>query len=99
MTLNVTKSGNHYRIDIDGTIKSISDSQAIKDAIQQCESDSQDLRLYITNSFSVTSSVIGFLLKKVQVDKLNLSISVTDDRLLDLFKSLNLADILNVSKS
>ncbi|GHV04900.1 hypothetical protein AGMMS50229_07110 [Campylobacterota bacterium] len=98
VTVSVMREPTHYQVTIDGTIKSVSDSQSIKDAIVGCTDTTLAVQILILNSFSVTSSVIGFLLKKVQADKLGLTIQVTDERLYDLFKSLNLNEILKVSK-
>lgn len=99
MTTSVEKNATGYVVKVDGVIKSVSDSQSIKDAITSCSDTSLPITLLIENSFSVTSSVIGFLLKKIQGDKVNMSVRVGDDRLLDLFKSLNLVDVLRVSKA
>ena len=99
MTVNVQNKPEGYLVHIDGTIKSVADSQSIKDAVATCNDAKLPIHIQIDNSFSVTSSVIGFLLKKVQADKVDLKISVSDDRLFDLFKSLNLATILNVHKA
>ena len=98
MNVTVEREPTHFQVNIDGTIKSVSDSQSIKDAVMSCSDPKLPVRMHIANSFSVTSSVIGFLLKKVQADKMDLHITVADERLFDLFKSLNLADILNVHK-
>jgi hypothetical protein len=76
----------------------VSDSQAIKDAVNSC-GDAKFIQIDITESFSVTSSVIGFLLKKKQADKVDISIKVNDSRLYDLFQSLNLIDVLSVRKA
>lgn len=99
MEVSVDKSASGYVVKVDGVIKSVSDSQSIKDSLATCTDSSLPIVLLIENSFSVTSSVIGFLLKKIQADKVNLSIKVGDDRLLDLFKSLDLIDVLRVSKA
>ncbi|MCV6608228.1 MAG: hypothetical protein OIF32_08455 [Campylobacterales bacterium] len=99
MTVNVNQDDNKYDVNIDGVIKSVSDSQSIKDALNSCTDSSKDVNINISNSFSVTSSVIGFFLKKVQADNLNITINVTDDRLFELFETLNLTEILNVKKA
>lgn len=99
MTATVDKTDGGYVVKVDGVIKSVSDSQTIKDALVSCTDTSLPITLLIENSFSVTSSVIGFLLKKIQADKLDITIKVRDDRLFDLFKSLNLIDVLHVSKA
>jgi len=98
MNVSVNKSGEVYEINIDGVIKSVADSQSIKDAINSCDGTAP-ITLDITNSFSITSSVIGFLLKKVQADKRSIRINAHDSRLYDLFQTLNLTQTLNVHKA
>lgn len=98
MTVNVNPNDNVYDVNIEGVIKSVSDSQSIKDALNSCGDTSKAININISNSFSVTSSVIGFFLKKVQADNLDITINVTDERLFELFETLNLTEILNVKK-
>jgi len=98
MNISIERNGSNHHIRIEGVIKSISDSQEIKDAINSC-TDATALTLDIVDSFSVTSSVIGFLLKKRQADNLAVTIQAHDDRLYDLFKSLNLVEVLDVKKA
>ena len=98
MNISVNKSGDSCDISIDGIIKSVSDSQSIKDAVNSC-GDAKFINMSINESFSVTSSVIGFLLKKKQADKIDITIKVKDERLFDLFQSLNLVDVLSVRKA
>lgn len=97
MNINVNKSEYQCELVIEGVIKSISDSQSIKDAINSC-GNVKNVNINIVNSFSITSSVIGFLLKKKQGDGLNISIKVSDPRIYELFQSLNLIEILNIKK-
>ncbi|MDR2904573.1 MAG: hypothetical protein LBU73_01265 [Helicobacteraceae bacterium] len=97
MVVDVAVESGVTVVKIDGTIKSVSDSQSIKDAVLACRGD-LPIKILIVNSFSITSSVIGFLLKKVQADKADITIEVMDNRLLELFESLNLAEALRVSK-
>lgn len=98
MNINVNKSDNYCELVIDGVIKSISDSQSIKDAINSC-GNAKNVNINIVNSFSITSSVIGFLLKKKQGDGLSISIKVSDPRIYELFQSLNLIEVLNIKKA
>jgi len=97
MNINVNKQGDSCDIKIEGVIKSVSDSQAIKDALNSC-GDIKTVNIDIVDSFSITSSVIGFLLKKRQGDNVALTIKVNDARIYELFQSLNLVEVLNVKK-
>jgi len=98
MNINVNTTGAECKVEIEGIIKSISDSQSIKDAINSC-GDVKNIYIDILDSFSITSSVIGFLLKKKQGDGVNLQIKVHDSRIYELFESLNLIEVLNVKKA
>ncbi len=82
---------------ITGNIKSIEDSIAIKQAIVRARREgAESLRLNILDSFSITSTVIGNLMKLVHHDKVSLSLMVGDQRLYELLAELNLAQTFNV---
>lgn len=82
---------------ITGNIKSIEDSLKIKEEInKKLKIDDTRIKLVIKDSFSMTSTVIGFLMKLVHHDKIQISISVGDSRLYDLLDELNLVQLLNV---
>lgn len=98
MKIDVKDEGSKYLLNIEGPIKSVNDSAEIKSALDKCVSSSNPIYMEITNSFSVTSSVIGFLLKKIQADGFKINIKVSDERLFELFETLNLVETLNVQK-
>ncbi len=82
---------------ITGNIKSIEDSISIKQAIIRLRRDgAQSLRMNIIDSFSITSTVIGNLMKLVHHDKVSLSLIVGDQRLYDLLAELNVVQTFNV---
>ena len=82
---------------ITGNIKSIEDSLKIKGEITRIiKIDGPKIKLLIKDSFSMTSTVIGFLMKLVHNDKIQISTSVGDSRLYDLLDELNLVQLLNV---
>ena len=88
---------NRNEVLITGNIKSIEDSLLIKDTINGVlEQGVRNIHIKIMDSFSMTSTVIGFLMKLVNHDKIPLSISVCDNRLHDLLEELNLLQIFNV---
>jgi hypothetical protein len=81
---------------ITGNIKSIDDSILIKDAINAIRKDgAQSLRMNIKDSFSITSTVIGYLMKLVHHDKVMLSMTIGDQRLYELLLELNIAQTFN----
>lgn len=98
MTINIKENNSHIDIDISGVIKGTGHSQSIKDAINSVEDKKKIIHLNILDSFAITSTVIGFLRKKVQVDGLKIRLNVTDDRLIELMEELNLTQPLNVHK-
>lgn len=80
-----------------GNIKSIEDSLEIKAAIGVLQKKGVDsLLLSIKNSFSMTSTVIGFLMKTVNLDHISVSLAVGDQRLYDLLEDLSLLQPLKV---
>lgn len=100
MDLVTKKSSDNVVIDVIGNIKSISDSQTIKDAITKAFHDNQQtsIDLYIKDSFIITSSVIGFLVKSIKVDKISLHVSVGSQDLYDMLVDMNLVESMNVRK-
>ncbi len=99
MKIDIAKSGNEKVINIEGIIKSSENTQNFINAIDSALKDSKNLTINIKDSFSVTSTAIGFLLQKVNVDKANLTINVGNDRLYELFDMLELINALNIKKS
>lgn len=99
MKIDIAKSGNGKVINVEGIIKSSENTQNFINAIDSAVKDSKNLTINIKDSFSVTSTVIGFLLQKVNVDKVSLIINVGNERLYELFDMLELVTILNIKKS
>lgn len=98
MTVSINEESNSIIIDISGVIKGVADSQRLKDAIESIGGKGLPIRLIIRDSFAISSTIIGYLRKKIKLDGLNLSIKVGDNRLYELFEDLMLIDVFNVSK-
>ena len=80
-----------------GNIKSIEDSIEIKNAINALQNKgSKSIFLKIRDSFSMTSTVIGYLMKLVNLDKITISLVVGDHRLYQLLEELSLVHSFNV---
>jgi hypothetical protein len=91
----VNNGGNE--LTISGNIKSIEDSAAIKDAVTALkEKGATSMHLMIQESFSMTSTVIGFLMKLVNIDKIRVTLVVGDARLYHLLDELSLQQVFNV---
>ena len=94
--MNLEDNGANELI-ITGNIKSIEDSIEIKKAINALKSrGAKSLMLRIQDSFSMTSTVIGYLMKSVEIDKYPVSIIASDRRLYRLFEELSLVQSFNV---
>lgn len=92
--MNISSNGN--RVTIEGNIKSVSDFQMIKSTVDNV--NGSDIYLIIKDSFSITSSVIGYLNKLIHKDGVTIHMSVNDARLYDLLNDLNLISLFNVTK-
>jgi len=94
--MKIEHRGNR-ELAIIGNIKSIEDSLELKkalDALQQ--QGARNILLRIQDSFSMTSTVIGHLMKLVNLDKITISLIVGDRRLYELLEELNLVQPFNV---
>lgn len=88
---------NSNELAIIGNIKSIEDSMEIKKAISVLQQKgAKSILLKIQDSFSMTSTVIGHLMKLVNIDKISISLVVGDHRLYDLLEELSLIQPFNV---
>jgi hypothetical protein len=82
-----------------GDIKSIEDYQEIKNAVKGLVSSGKNsLVIKIPDSLSMTSSVIGFLLKLTYGDQVKIAMLVKDERLYNLLDVLNLITVFDVKK-
>ena len=92
--MELKRSGN--LIEVNGVIKTISDSQELIGAIKEASANGSVV-LKINDSFSLPSTVIGELLK-VKDSGVNVTVEVKDDILYDLLDDLNLKTAFNVRK-
>ena len=86
-------------ITIEGNIKSISDFQKIKSNTDTLIKTHKSITIKITNSLSITSSVIGYFNKLVLKDGINISMSIGNEQLMSLLGDLNLVSTFNASKA
>jgi len=83
---------------ISGNIKTVSDFQEIKSTIDLMIQQHKSITLKITDSLSITSSVIGYFNKLVLKDKINLSMSIGNEKLIELINDLNLTSTFKARK-
>ena len=91
----------HVDIIVTGTIKPIANAQAIKEAISKAHQQHPDtiINLMIKDSFIITSSVIGFLMKSIKMDKMNLYVNVGSEELYTMLDDMSLIEVMNVRKA
>lgn len=84
---------------ITGNIKNTSNYQSIKDNVNALvQSGAKSIIVKTPESFSMTSSVIGFFIKVIFQDKVSIHVYVKDDRLYSLLEDLNLIETFKVKK-
>lgn len=87
------------QIDIKGNIKTVENYMTIKEEVQKIVDRGADhLTFIIHDSLSMTSSVIGYLMKLVKVDGIHIAMQIHDDRLIDMIEELSLTQIFGVRK-
>ena len=95
--MRIEKKGNQELI-IYENIKSIDDYVAIREAVTKIVNDgASELQIYIPDSFSMPSSVIGFLIQMINEGKLRLRMRIGDNNLFELLDEMNLIATFNAS--
>jgi len=100
MKLRVKRKPTSTEIHIDENIKSLGDNDAIKHAIEDAWHDDNEksINIFINDSFIITSSVIGFLIKFIKKDKIKITINIYNEELYEMLDDMNLLKALNVKK-
>ena len=83
---------------IKDNIKSVEHFQQIKEALDSISSTHTSVLLQIPDSLSMTSSVIGYLMKLIHKENIRISMEIGDDRLINLLADLGLDKEFNVRK-
>ena len=95
--MNISTSSNI--VTIIGNIKSINDFQEIKSTLDTLKSQHSTIIIEIVDSLSITSSVIGYFNKLILKDKINLSMKIGNEKLLELVNDLNLTSVFNARQA
>lgn len=90
------KSNNH--IIIHGVVKTFSDTQELKDLIDDMTSANNTLTLEFIDAYSLASSIIGYLNKKIYDHGINVQVAAHQDELYELMDMLSLISTLNVRR-
>ncbi len=101
MKLTVVSNTSTTQINIEENIKSLSDNDEIKVAIEDAWNKNSDkaIDINIKDSFIITSSVIGFLIKFIKKDKMPITLYITNDELYEMMDDMNLVQALNIKKA
>lgn len=87
------------QVEIKGNIKTPENYMAIKEHVQRIvDKGTNDIQFIIEDSLSMTSSVIGYLMKLVNVDKVQINMQIRDKRLIELMEELDLVRLFGVKK-
>jgi len=86
------------RLVIKGNVKSVKNYEDIKNAVDAITSTSKHVVIELVDSISLTSSVIGYLSKLVNVDGVTVELYVGDKGLYDLLNDLGLISLFKVKK-
>jgi hypothetical protein len=98
--IETVKTASGYRLNIKEVIKTIEDSTNFKKSIGDIllKEPGADIEVHIIDSYIITSSIIGTLLKMVQKDNAKLTLFIYSPDLYELLDKLNLITLLNVRK-
>lgn len=97
--MEIEIKGNNELV-LTGNIKSLKDYQNIKQTMTDMINAGVDKIIIRTpESFSITSSVIGFFMKVIFQDHVKITIYVSDPRLYTILEDLQLIETFNVIKS
>ncbi len=101
MKLTTINNPSHTSINIEENIKSLSDNDDIKMAIESAWNSNSDkpIEIHIIDSFIITSSVIGFLIKFIKKDKIPITIYITNGELYEMMDDMSLIQALNIKKA
>ncbi len=98
MEIDVKDGQIQIEIYVRDNIKSISDNDRLKHTIEQaCKADDKKpVHIHIKDSFIITSSVIGFLIKYIKKDKFPIYLYVYNQELYDMLDDMDLIGLLNI---
>jgi len=85
---------------VEGNIKSSSDASMIRSAIEKIadEEPERAIVLRLKDSFIITSSVIGFLVKFINKDKLNIALEIGNEELFSMLEEMELHRLFRAKK-
>lgn len=94
----ISGSSNEGKVVVKGNVKTIKDSQELKNKIESVTKNHQKITIELLDSFSLTSSITGYLTKKKQADNIDITMVVHNPQLYELLDMIALTDLFNVKK-
>ncbi len=85
-------------VTVTGNIKTVNDFQNIKTNIDAVVASQKSIVVNLVDSLSITSSVIGYFNKLVLKDKIDLTLGVGNEQLIELLEDLSLQSLFKVRK-
>ncbi len=85
-------------VTIKGNIKSVSNFQEIKNCVDDLIRHQSSITIIISDSLSITSSIIGYFNKLILKDKINLSMEVGNEQLFELLDDLSLISVFKAKR-
>jgi len=89
---------NDNVLSIKENISTVADFDSIKDALEELKKTHNYIILKIYDSLVINSSLIGFLVKIINQDKVRLDFYAGSEILFELLDDLGLADAFNLKK-
>ena len=86
-------------VTITGNIKSVNDFQKIKTSLDSLLREQTSVTINVVDSFSITSSIIGYFNKLILKDKVDLHMKIGDSKLFEPLNDLNLTTVFKASKA
>lgn len=96
--MEISRTDNN--LTIKGPIRTLNDYLEFRDLVQKLiKTESyKEITLNIIDSPTITSSIIGFLIKLIHLDNIQVFLNVKHKDLYDMLVNLNLLTIFNVTK-
>jgi len=86
-------------IQIDGSVNTIQSYQEIKSAVEEIVAmGGSEIIIVLKNTPTLTSSIIGYLIKTVTINKAKVTLKVSSRELYELLYQLNLTETFSVMK-
>ena len=89
---------NNNTISVKGNIASVSDFETIKENLETLKASHSNIVLKIYDSLVINSSLIGYLVKIVNQDGINLNFQAGSEVLYELLDDLGLSKTFNLER-